>query len=147
MKIFVIATVLLLTAFHGKAKAIWIDSVDVVPSQPLEIDVITFNIFGRSSARPSRVAYDQFSQDGTSLLLDLYITVGVLPAFSDWTYSKEIQQLSPATYSLEVRAFDNYYNMLWDTYTVDFTVVPEPCTLVIVGAALPFFRAFLQRKT
>jgi hypothetical protein len=124
---------LMLMVFHGVAMAIWIDSVDVVPAQPLEIDVITFNIFGRASGMPSQVEYSQFSQNETSLQLDLYVNVGVFQAFSNWTYSKEIQPLSPATYSLEVRAFDYNYNTLQDTYTIDFTVVPEPATLFLLG--------------
>jgi hypothetical protein len=137
---------LMSTVPHGVAMAIWIDSVDVVPSQPLEIDVITFNIFGRASGSPSQVAYSQLSQDGTSLQLDLYVDVGLLPAFSDWTYSKQIQPLPPAAYSLQVRTFDNYHNMLWDTYNVDFTVVPEPCTVALLGIGLPLLRAFSKRK-
>lgn len=115
------------------ATAIWIDSVDVIPEQPLEIDIITFNIFGTASGSPSQVAYDEFSQDGTSLQLDLYVDVGIFPAFSNWTYPKQVGTLNAAAYSLEVRAFDNYYGTLQDTYTVDFTVVPEPATIVLLS--------------
>jgi hypothetical protein len=79
--------------------------------------------------------------------LDLYITKGVLAMPSEWTYSKEIQPLLPATYSLEVRAFDYELGILGDTHTVDFTVVPEPATLTLLGLGVPIFRAFIRKKT
>ena len=141
-----ILTLIIIVCFSNSATAIWIDSVDVIPEQPLEIDIITFNIFGTASGRPSQVAYDEFSQDGTSLQLDLYVDVGMLPAFSDWTYSKQIQPLPPTTYSLTVSAFGNYSGTLQDTYTVDFSVVPEPCSLIFLGVGLPLLRFFSKRK-
>jgi hypothetical protein len=131
----------------NQPKALEIDNVDVIPNQLSETDVITFNISGWATARPSWVGYDQFSQIGTSLQLDLYISVGILPATSNWTYSRQISPLSPEVYSLQVRAFDNYYGTLWDTYNVSFTVVPEPGTLVIFAFALPFFRDFVKKGT
>jgi hypothetical protein len=136
-----IIALLIMIFSTSDATAIWIDSVDVIPEQPLEIDIITFDIFGTASGRPSQVAYDQFTRDGTSLQLDLYVDVGVMPAFSNWTYSKQIQPLQPTTYSLTVRAFDNYSGTLQDTYPVDFTVVPEPATILLLG-----FGAVLVKK-
>ena len=133
-KIVIGAIALLMSmVFHGIAMAIWIDRVDVVPEQPLENDVITFNIFGRASGMPSQVEYSQLLQNETSLQLDLYVNVGVFQAFSNWTYSKQISPLPPEVYNLQVRAFDNYYGTLQDTYTIDFTVVPEPATLFLLG--------------
>ncbi len=116
-KIVKIITLTIIMCFSTSAAiAIGIDSVDVIPEQPLEIDIITFNIFGTASGRPSQVAYDQFAQDGTSLQLDLYVDVGMMPAFSDWTYSKQVGTLNAGAYSLEVSAFDNYSGTLQDTY-------------------------------
>ena len=126
------------------ATALWIDDVNVIPEQPLEIDIITFNIFGTAGGSPSLVAYDEFSQDGTSLQLDLYVDVGFIPMISDWTYSKDISPLSAETYTLEVRAFDNYSGTLQDTYAVDFTVVPEPATFVLFGLGLLIVRPLLN---
>lgn len=142
----VIALTIMMCFSTSTAIAIWIDSVDVIPEQPLEIDIITFDIFGTASGSPSQVAYDEFSQDGTSLQLDLYVDVGILPAFSDWTYSKQVGTLIAGAYSLEVRAFDNYYGTLQDTYPVDFTVVPEPASLVLFGLGLLIVRPLSRRK-
>lgn len=114
------------------AAAIQIDSVDLAPEQPLEIDIITFNIFGTAGSSPSQVAYDEFSQEGTSLQLDLFVDVGGFPALSNWIYQKQAGTLNAGAYSLDVRAFDNYYGTLQDTYTVDFTVVPETSTGILM---------------
>jgi hypothetical protein len=115
------------------AKSVSINSVDVIPNQPLNTDLITFNIVGGAATTPSWVEYDQFSQNGTSLQLDLYVDRGPYLEFSNWGYSKQIQPLLPGIYSIEVRAFDNWYGTLQDTRTVDFTVVPEPATLLLLG--------------
>jgi hypothetical protein len=142
-----VMALLMSMVFQGVAMAIiWIDSVNVVPAQPLEIDVITFNISGGASGTPSQVEYSQLLQNETSLQLDLYVNVGVFQALSPWTYSKQISPLPPEVYNLQVRAFDNYYGTLQDTYTMDFTVVPEPATLAIFGFALPIFRYFTRKK-
>jgi hypothetical protein len=124
-----------------------ITSVDVIPNQPLETDIITFNISGGASSMPSWVEYDQFSQNGTSLRLDLYIDRGFFQMVSNWTYSRQISPLPPDVYNLQVRAFDYQFGTLDDTYNVDFAVVPEPGTLAIFAFALPIFRYRLRRKT
>lgn len=135
IKIFTILAVLLVFACPASA-VVGIDSVDVVPSQPLDTDSITFDIFGGASRSGSWIDHEQFSQNGTSLQLDLYIDTGEGQAISEWTYSKLIQPLSPATYSLEVRAFDYDLGTLQDTYTVDFTVTPEPATIFLLGCGI-----------
>jgi hypothetical protein len=151
IKIFITFVVLLVFACQASATSVWINSVSVVPSQPSDTDLITFNVFGKACQASSWVDHNQFSQDGTSLQLDLYVDYGDETAFSNWNYSKQIQPLTPATYSLEVRTFDYqsgspWFGTLQDTHTVDFTVTPEPSTFAILGFGLPFFRTFLRRK-
>jgi hypothetical protein len=153
MKTKILATILLIIffVFVGQPAvmgvSLQIDSVDVIPYQPLETDIITFNISGWAATSPSQVEYDLFSQNGTSLQLDLYIERGVLYTPSNWTYSKQISPLPSDVYNLQVRAFDFIDGTLQDTYNVDFTVVPEPSTLTIFVFALSFFRNFHRRKT
>ncbi len=118
-----------------------IDLVEVVPSQPTEDDIITFDIYGWASQEPSWVEYDEFSQNGSSLQLDLYVNTGDLYSYSDWTYSKQISTLPADTYTLEVNSFDYDDGSLDDTYIVEFTVVPEPMSLVFLGVGVYLFRA------
>jgi hypothetical protein len=146
IKIFITFVVLLVFACQASATSVWINSVNVVPSQPSDTDSITFNIFGQAGRGDSWVDHEQFFQNGTSLQLDVYVDRGIFDIVSYWTYSKQIQPLTPATYSLEIRAFDYGLGTLQDTHNVDFTVTPEPSTFAILGFGLPFFRAFLRRK-
>jgi len=125
---------------------IQIDSVEVIPSKPSDTDLITFSISGRFGYVDSSFVYDQFSQDGTFLWLDLYVHKGMLTSTIPWLHSIQVQPLATNNYILEVRAFDNYSGTLQDTYTIDFTVVPEPCTVALLGIGLPLLRAFSKRK-
>ncbi len=64
---------------------------------------------------------------------------------SYWDYSKQIQPLVAGTYSLEVRSFDISiysldYGTLQDTYTVDFTVIPEPASILLLAIGFAFIR-------
>ncbi|MHC4097543.1 MAG: PEP-CTERM sorting domain-containing protein [Planctomycetota bacterium] len=146
-KVVLIIALTIMIFSTSTATAIWIDSVDVIPEQPLEIDIITFDIFGTAGFSPSEVEHDEFYQNGTSLRLDLYFNRTVLPAFSDWTHSKVIQPLPPETYTLQIRTFDNDNGTLWDTYTVDLSVVPEPATLVLLCFGASFARQIKRKKS
>jgi hypothetical protein len=129
----IIALTIMMCFSTSAATTVWINSVNIIPEQPLETDIITFNIVGKASSSPSEVEYDQFTQIGTLLQLDLYVDRGFFAAISDWTYSKNISPLSTETYTLEVRAFDYKLGTLQNVYTVDFTVVPEPTSLLLLG--------------
>ena len=138
--------IVLLLVSQASATTVWIDNVVVIPEEPLDIEIITFDIAGRASSGGSHVEYDQFTQNGTSLQLDLYVDMGDTAVISDWTYSKDISPLSAETYTLKVQAFDYQLGTLQDTYTVDFTVVPEPATFVLFGLGLLIVRPLSRRK-
>ncbi len=147
-KTFLLIAVLLL-AGANYCNGVSIIDVNVIPQQPSTADAITFYISGWASQRPSQVDanQDQFSQDGTSLELDLLVHVGYFTEISYWTYSKEIGTLPAETYQLTVRAFDSRFptNDPY-VYTKQFTVTPEPATIVFITAGLPVFRIFMRRK-
>jgi hypothetical protein len=116
----------------------WIESVDIVPSVPTETDEITFDISGWAYQKPSWVDHNEFSQDGSTLQLDLYINKGDAYSFSEWTYLKLIPALPADNYILQINAIDYDGSVLRDTYLFEFTVVPEPATflLLLFGATL-----------
>lgn len=147
-KIVKVITLTIIMCFSASAAAttVGIVNVDIFPQEPLETDIITFDIFGQASSGGSHVEYDQFTQNGTSLQLDLHVDMGIIPEISDWTHSKDISPLSAETYTLEVRAFDYQLGTLQDTYTVDFTVVPEPTTFALFGPGLLIVRPLSRRK-
>jgi hypothetical protein len=123
-----------------------INSVDIVPIQPTETDAISFDIYGWASQYPSWVDHNDFSQNGSSLQLDLYINTGDYYAFSEWSYSKPISSLPANTYTLEVNSFDYDDGSLDDTYIVEFTVVPEPMSLVFLGVGAYILRFVSKRN-
>jgi hypothetical protein len=141
----IVLAILFVFVYHVPAATVVIDTIDIVPIQPISTDLITFNITGSAGTSSSYVEHDVLSQNGTSLQLDLYVKAGVITTPSNWTYSRQLQPLLPATYALELRAFDYWTGTLQDTHTVDFTVVPEPATLAFLAIGLPIFR-ILRRK-
>ncbi|MHC4115284.1 MAG: hypothetical protein ACYSSL_08200 [Planctomycetota bacterium] len=147
-KIVKITALAIIMCFSTSAAAtsVGLTGVDVVPEQPLETDIITFDISGGASQSSSWVEYDEFFQNGTSLQLDLYVSMGQLDMISYWTHSREILPLPAETYTLEVRAFRYQSTILEDTYTVDFTVVPEPASFVLFAIGLPIVRSLSRRK-
>ena len=142
--IFVLAT-LLLSAPLAKAVitdveisanfASFIDVI-VIPSQPLDVDVIMLDISGSASSGNSHIVSSLFQQEENQLTLDLTIDMGVLPVISYWSHSEQIGTLVPDTYSATVRLFYPYAlpgEELQDTYVTEFTVTPEPGTLLLFG--------------
>jgi hypothetical protein len=128
--------IVLLLVCQASANFAWIDDVVVIPSQPLDIDVITLDISGSASSGGSHIVSSLFQQEENQLTLDLTIDMGITTEISYWSHSEQIGTLVPGTYSTTVRLFFPYAppgEELQDTYTVDFTVVPEPATLVLFG--------------
>jgi hypothetical protein len=119
--------------FGGQASA-KITSINIIPNQPSNTDLITLNISGLEYFFKSSVENAQFLQNGNYLQLDLYVNEPtILPAGSFWEYSEELQPLVPATYTLQVREFYSGDETLVDTRITSFTVVPEPATLFLLG--------------
>ena len=103
-----------------------ITDVSIVPSLPTPLDVISIDTSGVEGTGAVFVTDTDFRQNGTLLELDIFLDVGVYAVVTPWSHTEDIGTLNAGAYSLTVRAFDNYSGTLQDTYTVDFTVVPEP---------------------
>lgn len=123
-----------------------IDSVNVQPELPGISDIVNIEIDGTANYTPSWVDHYDYSQVLTSLDLDLYVDAGYFTAFSNWSHSQQIGTLAPGDYVLTVRAFNNDEGILRDTYVTQFTVVPEPTTLVLFGLGGLFAKNFINRK-
>jgi len=128
--------IVLLCARKASATFATIDNVVVIPSQPSDIDVITLDISGTASRSGSWIESSLFQQEENQLTLDLTIDMGPFMTISYWSYSETIGTLVPGTYTTTVNLFYPYDptgQELQDTYVTDFTVTPEPGTLVIFG--------------
>ena len=134
----IMAVVLVFVCVVDSAKAtVSITDVYIMPQVPAVEDIITIFASGSASQGSSWVDHTEFSMVDTSLQLDLFLDMGILFMVSYWSYSEEISPLPAGTYTLTVRAFGPsyvppYYGDLEDTYTVDFTVVPEPATFLFL---------------
>jgi len=136
----------LVSSASGSPILIYIEDVDITPQVPTMLDIINIDVLGGASCSGSQVEYSEFSRNGTSLQLDLFVDVGILTIPSTWSHLKQVGPFDAESYSLTVRAFEYQDGTLKDTYTVDFPVVPEPCTLVFLTIGLPVLRAFSRRK-
>ncbi|MDD5134600.1 MAG: PEP-CTERM sorting domain-containing protein [Phycisphaerae bacterium] len=143
----IVLVVMFSFTYQAAATYVGILDVNVIPSQPSNIDSIIFNISGGAARGGGHVEYDQFAQNGTSIQLNLYVDMGWTDTPSYWSYSKQIQPLSAETYTLAVNAFYlDIPDVIEDTHIVDFTVIPEPATVAILAIGLPVFRVLSRRK-
>lgn len=108
-----------------------ITDVYILPEVPKLDDVITISVSGVEPYSGVTITDSMFNIDGTSLGLDLYLKVGILPTPAPWLHSQDIGTLQPATYELTVRTFENSY--VTDTYPLTFEVIPEPSTVLLFG--------------
>jgi len=123
-----------------------ITEVSILPPTPTVIDPITISVSGIEGS-PAQVTNTDFFVNDNSLLLDIYLSLGITPVVTPWTYSESIGTLPTGVYDLTVRTFIPLLPSFNDNYYVSFEVVPEPGTFSIFTFALPFLRVFTRRKT
>ena len=142
--------IVLLLACQASANFASIEDIVVIPSQPLDIDVITLDISGLASSGNSYIVSSLFQQEGNQLALDLTIDMGIITVISFWSHSEQIGTLVPGTYSTTVRLFYPYVppgvEELQDTYVTEFTVVPEPATVLLLVMGIVGIRASKRAK-
>jgi len=120
-----------------------ITDVSIVPSLPTSLDVISIDISGVEGTGPVFVTDTDFSQDGTSLELDIFLDVGFLMVVTPWSNTENIGTLPIGFYDLTVRTWEE--SIETDTYSISFEVVPEPTTVVLFGLGGLFTRNFITR--
>ena len=146
LRLIVILLLICCMASIASGLEVIIDNVNVQPELPGISDIVNIEIDGTANYAPSWVDHYDYSQNFTSLDLDLYIDADYLTAFSNWSYSQQIGTLAPGDYVLTVRAFSNDEGILRDTSVTEFTVVPEPTTVVLFGLGGLFMKNFINQK-
>jgi hypothetical protein len=122
-----------------------ITRVSISPDEPTLIDPITILVSGTEGS-PAQITNTDFLVNDNSLLLDIYLDLGIIPVVTSWTHSEPIGTLPGGVYNLTVQTLFPLLPPLNDNYSMSFEVVPEPGTLGFLAAGLLVFRVFLKRK-
>jgi len=122
-----------------------ITDVNILPSIPAVTDPITILVSGIEGSRVQITTTD-FSVNDYSLVLDIYLDIGVNPVVLPWTHSEDIGILPAGIYNLDVYTFFPLLPPLNDNYSTSFEVVPEPGTLILLATGISIFRAFSRGK-
>ena len=109
-----------------------ITDVSILPEAPTFNDDITINVFGVEGSGPVLFTDSIFVKDGTSLELDLYITVGPFLSITNWSYSEDIGILSDGMYDITVNSIFELEPFLNNTFITSFEVIPEPSSLLFL---------------
>ena len=118
-----------------------ITDVFIFPEEPMVIDPITIITSGVEGSGGVVITSSSFLIDGTSLELDIFLDVGVYTVITPWSHSEDIGALLMGTYDLTVNTIVELQPVLNDTFFKSFEVVPEPATLLLLGAGSLVLRA------
>jgi hypothetical protein len=127
-----------------------ITSVQIIPAEPTLTDSISILVNGIEGSSPVQIMNTQFSVNGNSLALDIYLDLGFAFVLTPWSHTEVIGTLPTGDYNLTVRRLlPSYYppDTIVSSYSTSFEVVPEPCTVVFLGFGLPLLKAFSKRKS
>jgi hypothetical protein len=130
-KLFLMATVLLMGVFVLPSQA-EITGVTILPENPLDIDLISLDVFGMENFS-IEIVDPLLTIDEMTLELDIFLHEGMLTVETPWTHSENIGVLPAGTYDLIVNTWHDHTPMFNDTFTTSFEVVPEPATILILG--------------
>jgi hypothetical protein len=131
--------VVLLVCVVPDVMGIAITSVQILPDEPSTVDAITIRSEGRFPGGTLFYDASVFTMQGLSLQLDLYFTGGTGPQIPQpWWREDGIGRLSSGSYDVLVQAYwrasETASYVLHDDRAVDFEVVPEPGTLLLLAA-------------
>ena len=129
-----VAPILLLATILSSAplaKAV-ITDVNILPELPKLDDAITISVSGVEPYGGVRITDSIFNIDGTSLGFDLYLTLGVAPVITPWSYSEDIGSLPIGIYDLTINTIVELEPFRNDTFFTAFEVVPEPSTFLFL---------------
>ena len=112
-----------------------ITNVEVSPLIPAINDPITIITTGLEGSGGVLITNSVWQINGTAIVLDLYVSTGMLTVMTPWSHSDAIGTLTQGNYSLTVNEFYSPgFPLPPDTYTTSFAVVtPEPSTLILLS--------------
>jgi len=113
-----------------------ITDVYILPEEPTIDDAITISVSGVEPYGGVSITDSVFNVDGTSLGLDLYLTLGLSPVLTPWSYSEDIGSLPMGTYELSVNTIFESEPIFNDTYFKSFEIVPEPSTVLLLALGI-----------
>lgn len=136
VKLLLIITVVTICFTNPIYAVVSIFDVQIMPEQPLQNEVIEIKTLGMFSHVGPKFDESIFTPNGYNLQLSLFFTDDFGPTIPEqWSHIEDIGVLMPGNYSLIVNAYwrpspEGSY-ILEDTYPADFTVVPEPASILL----------------
>jgi predicted outer membrane repeat protein len=106
-----------------------ITDVFILPEEPTITDAISILVSGGEGYNVS-ITDSILIIDETSIELDIYLHLGLLPVATPWSHSEDIGLLSAGIYELTANTIFESEPHLNDSYYTTFEVVPEPSLTV-----------------
>jgi hypothetical protein len=145
-KLLLTVTVLLMAVFVLPIQA-EITGVTIFPENPLETDLLSFDIFGEEATGSVMINDAVYSISENEITLDISLGVGFAFILTPWDYTYDVESLlSAGNYDLTVNTIIANYPLTNDTFTTSFEVVPEPATVLLLGLGLYGIRRIKKQK-
>jgi hypothetical protein len=145
-KLLLTATVLLMGVFVLPTQA-EITVVTIFPENPLETDLLSFDIFGEEATGSVMINDAVYSISENEITLDISLGVGFAFILTPWDYTYDVESLlSAGNYDLTVNTIIANYPLTNDTFTTSFEVVPEPATVLLLGLGFYGIRRIKKQK-
>ena len=124
--------IIILVLVWGMMAQATIVDVTIEPEEPMETDIISIFVSGEDTCSVS-VTDSFLIIEGSSVELDIYLNVGMMPVVTPWIHTEEIGYLSSGIYELTVNSvYDDIFPDP-DNYVTTFEVIPEPATVLLFG--------------
>ena len=146
MKKYVLMTFVTLTTVIYAGPIVNISDVQISPSSPTVLDLITIEAQGYMPSGAIHFDESVFSANAFSLELNIYYTDRIGSAIpKDWFHNEEIGALPQGNFDLLVQGYwrssaeANY--ILHDSFSTTFEVIPEPFTFAFLALGGLIIRA------
>lgn len=136
VKLFFVLVLMLATSL---VNAGIIDNVQVTPESPTISDSIEVNVFATLSY--GEIPYStEVTMLNNQVKIDIVFSGSGLPAITSWQHTENIGSLDIGTYDLVITTTKISSPGWDDEYTTEFTVVPEPASVLLLSLGAFFIR-------